>query len=114
MTTKSKGLLFRTTVLCLLLLATSVASFAQDRPLKINYRLAMSHPGSHLFEVSIEVDIPAAAKAHYELSLAYACLKDPARAQHHLEVYRQEIKERDERVRRVRSITGFSEGAPPP
>jgi len=57
---------------------------------------------------------PAAAKAHYELSLAYACLKDPARAQHHLEVYRQEIKERDERVRRVRSITGFSEGAPPP
>jgi len=63
MTTKSKGLLFRTTVLCLLLLATSVASFAQDRPLKINYRLAMSHPGSHLFEVSIEVDIPAAAKA---------------------------------------------------
>ena len=63
MTTKSKGLLFRTTVLCLLLLATSVASFAQDRPLKINYRLAMSHPGSHLFEVSIEVDIPAGAKA---------------------------------------------------
>ncbi len=63
MTTKSKGLLFRITVLCLLLLATSVASFAQDRPLKINYRLAMSHPGSHLFEVSIEVDIPAAAKA---------------------------------------------------
>jgi len=63
MTTKSKGFLFRTTVLCLLLLATSVASFAQDRPLKINYRLAMSHPGSHLFEVSIEVDIPAAAKA---------------------------------------------------
>jgi len=63
MTTKSKGLLFRTTLLCLLLVATSVASFAQDRPLKINYRLAMSHPGSHLFEVSIEVDIPAAAKA---------------------------------------------------
>ncbi|PYS58336.1 MAG: hypothetical protein DMF76_19490 [Acidobacteria bacterium] len=63
MTTKSKGLLFRTTLLCLLLVATSVASFAQDRPLKINYRLAMSHPGSHLFEVSIEVDFPAAAKA---------------------------------------------------
>src|SRR2546425_11753282 len=63
MTTKSKPLLFRTTLLCLLLVATGVASFAQYEPLKINYRLAMSHPSSHLFEVSIEVDIPAAVKA---------------------------------------------------
>src|SRR5438105_7471561 len=63
MTTKSKELIFHTTLLCLLLLATSVASFAQDQPLKINYRLAMSHPSSHLFEVSIEVHIPAEAKA---------------------------------------------------
>jgi predicted metalloprotease with PDZ domain len=52
----------RTAFLSLLLLATGIAVVAQDQPLKINYRLAMSQPSSHLFEVSIEVNIPAAAK----------------------------------------------------
>jgi predicted metalloprotease with PDZ domain len=52
----------RIAFLSLLLLATSVAVLAQDQPLRINYRLAMSHPGSHLFEVTIEVDIPGEAK----------------------------------------------------
>ncbi len=62
MTIKFKSLLARTTVLCLLLLVASVAVFAEEAPLKINYNLAMSHPNTHLFEVSIEVDIPTEAK----------------------------------------------------
>ena len=62
MTTKLKSLLARTTLLSLLLLATSVAALAQDQPLRIKYWLAMSHPNSHLFEVTIEVGLPADAK----------------------------------------------------
>ncbi|HVS80479.1 MAG TPA: PDZ domain-containing protein, partial [Pyrinomonadaceae bacterium] len=62
MTTKFKSFFARTTLLWLLLLATSVAIFAQEQPLKINYRLAMSHPNSHLFEVTIEVGLPSDAK----------------------------------------------------
>jgi predicted metalloprotease with PDZ domain len=49
----------RTASLVLLLLTISIAVAAQDQPLKIDYRLAMPHPGSHLFEVSIEVARPA-------------------------------------------------------
>jgi predicted metalloprotease with PDZ domain len=52
----------RAAFLSLLLLAVSVAVFAQDEPLKINYRLGMTHPSSHLFEVSVEVERPADAK----------------------------------------------------
>ena len=52
----------RTAALFLLLLTISVAVVAQEQPLKINYRLAMPHPGSHLFEVSIEVELPAGAR----------------------------------------------------
>lgn len=48
--------------LCLVVLALCGAALAQEQPLKINYRLAMSLPNSHLFEVSIEVDRPADAK----------------------------------------------------
>lgn len=62
MTTKFKSLLARTTLLCLLLVATSVAALGQDQPLRIKYWLAMSHPNSHLFEVTIEVGLPAGAK----------------------------------------------------
>jgi predicted metalloprotease with PDZ domain len=62
MTTKFKSLLSRTTLRCLLLLATSVVAPGQDQPLRINYRLAMSHPNSHLFEVNIEVELPSEAK----------------------------------------------------
>ena len=37
----------------------SVVCFAQDRPLRsLTYRLAMSRPVSHLFEVTIEVELP--------------------------------------------------------
>ena len=45
----------------LLLLAISIAVVGQDQPLKIHYRLAMPHPSSHLFEVSIEVAASAQA-----------------------------------------------------
>lgn len=62
MTIKSKGFLLRAPLLCLLLLGTSVAALAQDQPLHIKYWLAMSHPNSHLFEVTIEVGLPADAK----------------------------------------------------
>lgn len=55
--------LFRTrsTWVILLLLAISFAVRAQQEPFKIKYLLAMSHPSSHLFEVRIEVEIPANA-----------------------------------------------------
>src|SRR6266436_10235859 len=39
-----------------LLLTISIAVVGQDEPLKIHYHLAMLHPSSHLFEVSIEVE----------------------------------------------------------
>ena len=43
----------------LLLLTISSAASAQDQPLQIKYWLAMSQPTSHLFEVTIEVGLPA-------------------------------------------------------
>jgi predicted metalloprotease with PDZ domain len=46
----------------LLLLATSISASAQDQPLRIKYWLAMSHPSSHLFEVTVEVGLPAETK----------------------------------------------------
>jgi predicted metalloprotease with PDZ domain len=49
----------RVACLSLLLLTISIAVVAQHQPLKIHYRLAMPHPSSHLFEVSIEVDRPS-------------------------------------------------------
>jgi predicted metalloprotease with PDZ domain len=55
-------LFVRAAFLSLLLLTFSVAVFAQDEPLKINYRLGMTHPSSHLFEVSVEVERRADAK----------------------------------------------------
>jgi predicted metalloprotease with PDZ domain len=52
----------RIAFLSLLLLATSVVALGQDQPLRIKYWLAMSHPGSHLFEVTIEVGLPTDAR----------------------------------------------------
>ena len=62
MTTRPKNLCCRISLLGLFLLATGVSAFAQGQPLKIAYRLAMSRPASHLFEVNIEVEIPTGAK----------------------------------------------------
>ena len=42
----------------LLILTLAFSASAQNQPLKIDYRLAMSQPSSHLFEVSIEVEFP--------------------------------------------------------
>lgn len=53
----------RAPLCCLLLLLSGVAS-AQDPPLRsITYRLSMSRPVSHLFEVTIEVELPKDATA---------------------------------------------------
>jgi len=49
----------RATLLTLVLLTIPFAIKAQDQPLKLNYRLAMSQPSSHLFEVTIEVETPS-------------------------------------------------------
>ncbi|PYS73848.1 MAG: hypothetical protein DMF69_03650, partial [Acidobacteria bacterium] len=47
---------------CALVWISGVAS-AQQQPFQaITYRLAMSRPVSHLFEVSIEVELPANSK----------------------------------------------------
>ena len=43
-------------VACLLLLISVVAS--AQAPLRIKYWLAMPHPTTHLFEVTIEVQLP--------------------------------------------------------
>ena len=62
MTIKPKTLIARIASLCLLtLIALGVAS-AEEQPLKIHYRLAMPQPNSHLFEVSIEVGVPAGSR----------------------------------------------------
>src|SRR2546423_7659692 len=44
-----------------LLLTITVACLAQEQPLHIKYWLGMSHPISHLFEVTIEVTLPVDA-----------------------------------------------------
>src|SRR5688572_23553764 len=46
------------TCVTLLILTLAFSASAQDQPLKIDYRLAMSQPSSHLFEVAIEVEFP--------------------------------------------------------
>lgn len=46
----------------LLLLAIPAIAVAQDAPLKLNYKLAMSQPASHLFEIAVEVQLPEDAK----------------------------------------------------
>ena len=49
----------RVASLSLLLLTINLAVVGQDKQLKIHYRLAMPHPSSHLFDVSLEVERPA-------------------------------------------------------
>jgi len=61
MTSNLRIVLSRVARLWLLALAVCSGAVAQDQPLKINYRLAMPQPNSHLFEVSLEVEAPAAS-----------------------------------------------------
>jgi len=46
----------------LLLLSISVVCLAQEQPLHIKYWLGMSRPISHLFEITIEVELPSDPK----------------------------------------------------
>jgi Flp pilus assembly protein TadD len=57
---------------------------------------------------------PASAKAHYQLSLAYARLHDEASAEKHRALYRKKVQEMEERVKDVRDLTGFSLGGMQP
>jgi Tfp pilus assembly protein PilF len=57
---------------------------------------------------------PSSAKAHYQLSLAYARLNDSVSAQQHLRQYRLRMKEMERRVSEVRAVTGFSLGGMQP
>ena len=51
------------TCVTLLILTLAFSASAQDQPLKIDYRLAMSQPSSHLFEVTMEMRLPENAQA---------------------------------------------------
>jgi tetratricopeptide (TPR) repeat protein len=54
---------------------------------------------------------PAAAKTHYQLSLAFARLGDETSSRQHLEIYRQRLREIEERLKEIRGATGLSGGA---
>jgi predicted metalloprotease with PDZ domain len=58
MMNRLKFFIARAASLSALLLTISIAVAGQDKALRIHYRLAMPHPSSHLFEVSIEVERP--------------------------------------------------------
>lgn len=51
---------------------------------------------------------PASPKAHYQLSLAYARLGDDTSAQQEVDLYRQRLREIEERVNQLRTATGLS------
>jgi predicted metalloprotease with PDZ domain len=60
----SQKIVFRLSCLLGLMVLLSGSTAAQDQPLRsITYRLSMSKPVSHLFEVSIEVELPKDSKA---------------------------------------------------
>ncbi len=50
-------LITRLAFLSLFLAGSFFVAAAQEQPLRISYRLAMSHPNSHLFEVTMEVEM---------------------------------------------------------
>src|SRR5213596_2107399 len=60
----SKSLRIRIAASFVLLFVPFGVALAQEQPLKIDYRLGMSHPSSHLFEVTIEVGLPADTKTN--------------------------------------------------
>ena len=49
---------------------------------------------------------PGGSKPHYQLSLAYARLDDPAASQKHLALYQQRLREIEERLVKMRQETG--------
>jgi len=60
----SKSLRIRIAASFVLLFVPFGVALAEEQPLKIDYRLGMSHPSSHLFEVTIEVGLPADTKTN--------------------------------------------------
>jgi predicted metalloprotease with PDZ domain len=62
--TRTRSLASRLFAIALFLFLVSVGAAAQDQPLHIKYWLAMPHPSSHLFEVSIEIELPADPNLH--------------------------------------------------
>ena len=50
---------------------------------------------------------PDAAKAHYQLSLAFARLGDRDASSRHLELYRQSKEQREERMTELRTRAGL-------
>jgi len=62
MKTVSRKLPFQLSLALFLLAGSTIVSARQERPLSsITYRLSMSRPQSHLFEVAIEVELPESA-----------------------------------------------------
>jgi predicted metalloprotease with PDZ domain len=59
LTSRTKLVAARIFFMTLCVFAVSLACAAQDQPLHIRYWLAMPHPNSHLFEVTIEVELPS-------------------------------------------------------
>lgn len=57
---------------------------------------------------------PSSAKAHYQLSLAYARLDDEVSAEKQLALYRRCVAEAESRIKQVRALTGFSLGGMQP
>jgi tetratricopeptide (TPR) repeat protein len=57
---------------------------------------------------------PSSAKAHYQLSLAYARLDDEVSAEKQLALYRRCAAEAESRIKQVRALTGFSLGGMQP
>src|SRR5215831_6505984 len=56
---KLKPIITNVASITILLTAGALSAAAQDQPLRIKYWLAMSLPTSHLFEVTIEVELPS-------------------------------------------------------
>jgi tetratricopeptide (TPR) repeat protein len=54
---------------------------------------------------------PRSPKAHYQISLAYARLGDEANAKKHQELYKQRLRETEQRLRELRARTGAAESA---
>ena len=53
---------------------------------------------------------PDSSKGHYQLSLACARLGDEACSQAHLDLYKQKLRETEERVLQLRTQTGLTSG----
>jgi tetratricopeptide (TPR) repeat protein len=60
---------------------------------------------------------PTLAKAHYQVSLAYARLGDAAAAQKHVELYKQKMRDMEDALKRLHAETGIppdaARGRPP-